>query len=122
MKSSYPLKSGILDEEGAGVAQPRNPIFRKQIKPKGDGFARAGEAFTQRQASKIFDIELYCMSFVQGNFERAIETAGEHGPELKHKYVALQATNFIRDGKSLDALKLYRRHSAPPYEQVIITW
>ena len=71
---------------------------------------------------KFFDIELYCESFVQGNFERAIETAGEHGPELKHKYVALQATNFIRDGKSLDALKLYRRHSAPPYEQVIITW
>ena len=56
----------------------------------------------------------------QGNFERAIETAGEHGQELKHKYVALQATNFIRDGKSLDALKLYRRHSAPPYEQASI--
>ena len=57
----------------------------------------------------------------QGNFERAIETAGEHGPELKHKYVALQATNFIRDGKTLDALKLYRRHSAPPYEQASIS-
>ena len=56
----------------------------------------------------------------QGNFERAIETAGEHGPELKHKYVALQATNFIRDGKSLDALKLYRRHTAPPLEQASI--
>ena len=54
----------------------------------------------------------------QGNFERAIETAGEHGPELKHKYVALQATNFIRDGKPELAVKLYRRHSAPPYEQV----
>ena len=108
----------LRESRNRGTQSLANKLYQR----KGKGFARDGEAFTQRQASKIFDIELYCKSFVQGNFERAIETAGEHGPELKHKYVALQATNFIRDGKSLDALKLYRRHSAPPYEQVIITW
>ncbi len=49
-----------------------------------------------------------------GEWEKAIETAGEQGSqELKHKYVAHHATQLIRDGDPVSALKLYRKHGAP---------
>jgi intraflagellar transport protein 172 len=44
----------------------------------------------------------------QGNWTKAIETAGEHGAELQHKYVAHYATELIHDGRPLDALNLYK--------------
>ncbi len=51
----------------------------------------------------------------QGEWTKAIETAGEQGgSELKHKYVAHHATQLIRDGDARSALQLYRRHGAPP--------
>jgi len=53
----------------------------------------------------------------QGEWERAIETAGEHGPELKHKYVALQATRLIQENDPREALALYRKHGSPAKEQ-----
>jgi intraflagellar transport protein 172 len=53
----------------------------------------------------------------QGEWERAIETAGEHGPDLKHKYVALQATRMIQERDARGALDLYKRHGTPAKEQ-----
>ncbi len=53
----------------------------------------------------------------QGEWERAIDTAAEHGQELKHKYVAHYAAELIQQGRATDALQLYRRHTAPPMPQ-----
>lgn len=53
----------------------------------------------------------------QGNWTKAIDTAGEHGPELQHKYIAHYATNLIHEGKVNDALNLYKKYGAPPYKQ-----
>ena len=53
----------------------------------------------------------------QGNWDRALETAATHGPEVLHKYVALCATQLIRDEKPQEALNLYKKHGAPAFAQ-----
>ena len=52
----------------------------------------------------------------QGNWSKAIATASGHGPEVLHKYVAMHATQLIREGNPQAALQLYTKHGAPPYQ------
>jgi len=52
----------------------------------------------------------------QGNWSKAIATASGHGPEVLHKYVAMHATQLIREGNPQTALQLYTKHGAPPYQ------
>jgi intraflagellar transport protein 172 len=42
----------------------------------------------------------------RGDWDRALETAAEHGNDVLHKYVALCATQRIREGKASDALQV----------------
>ena len=42
----------------------------------------------------------------RGDWDRALETAAEHGNDVLHKYVALCATQRIRDGRASDALQV----------------
>ena len=53
----------------------------------------------------------------QGNWERALDTAATHGPEMLHKYVAACATEAIRHGKPVEALDLYKKYGAPAFPQ-----
>ena len=43
----------------------------------------------------------------RGDWDRALETAAEHGNDVLHKYVALCATQRIREGRASDALKVF---------------
>lgn len=42
----------------------------------------------------------------RGDWDRALETASEHGNDVLHKYVALCATQKIKEGKAGEALQV----------------
>ena len=42
----------------------------------------------------------------RGDWDRALEMAAEHGNDVLHKYVALCATQRIREGRPRDALQV----------------
>lgn len=72
------------------------------------------------QAEQLANVDLISaldMYVEQGNWDKAIETAAQHGPELQHKYIALRATESIREEQPLEALKLYKKHGAPAFPQ-----
>lgn len=75
---------------------------------------------SEGQADQLASVDLTSaldMYVEQGNWAKAIDTAEQHGAELQHKYIALYATQLIRDGSPIDALGLYKKFSAPPYER-----
>ena len=69
------------------------------------------------QLASVDLISALNMFVEQGNWDRALETAAEHGPEVLHKYVAMCATDAIRDNKPIEALNLYKKYGAPAYPQ-----
>ena len=74
---------------------------------------------TKGNAKDLEDVDLISaldMYVEQGNWSKAIATASGHGPEVLHKYVAMHATQLIREGNPHTALQLYTKHGAPPYQ------
>ena len=74
---------------------------------------------TKGNAEQLADVDLISaldMYVEQGNWSKAIATASGHGPEVLHKYVAMHATQLIREGNPQAALQLYTKHGAPPYQ------
>ena len=74
---------------------------------------------TKGNAKDLEDVDLISaldMYVEQGNWSKAIATASGHGPEVLHKYVAMHATQLIREGNPQSALQLYTKHGAPPYQ------
>ena len=74
---------------------------------------------TKGNPEELADIDVIAaidMYVEQGNWSKAIATASGHGPELLHKYVAMNATQLIREGNPKAALQLYTKHGAPPYQ------
>ena len=74
---------------------------------------------TKGNAKDLEDVDLISaldMYVEQGNWSKAIATASGHGPEVLHKYVAMHATQLIREGNPQTALQLYTKHGAPPYQ------
>ena len=74
---------------------------------------------TKGNAKDLEDVDLISaldMYVEQGNWSKAIATASGHGPEVLHKYVAMHATQLIREGNPQAALQLYTKHGAPPYQ------
>lgn len=53
----------------------------------------------------------------QGHWNQCFETAKQHGPLVLHKYIALHATQLIKDGLTLDALNMYNKYDAPAFPQ-----
>ncbi|XP_071451009.1 intraflagellar transport protein 172 homolog [Hetaerina americana] len=56
----------------------------------------------------------------QGRWGPCLEKAKSHGGEkssLLHKYVAMYAADLLKDGKVLDALKLYKINGTPAFPQ-----
>ena len=53
----------------------------------------------------------------QGNWDKALDTAAEHGNDVLHKYLATHATNLIKDGQATQALQLYRKYGCPTFPQ-----
>ena len=74
---------------------------------------------TKGNAKDLEDVDLISaldMYVEQGNWSKAIATASGHGPEVLHKYVAMHATQLIREGNPQAALQMYTKHGAPPYQ------
>ena len=53
----------------------------------------------------------------RGDWDRALETAAEHGNDVLHKYVALCATQRIREGRASDALQVISQ-----IDQTLASW
>ena len=69
------------------------------------------------QLASVDLISALDMYVEQGNWERALDTAATHGPEMLHKYVATCATEAIRQGRPVEALELYKKYGAPAFPQ-----
>lgn len=53
----------------------------------------------------------------QGQWARCLEKAKSHSTPVLHKYVALNASQLLKDGYTLEALALYVEHGAPATSQ-----
>lgn len=53
----------------------------------------------------------------QGQWTRCIEKAKQHSAVVMHKYLALYATQLIRDNECVEALAAYIKYGAPPLQQ-----
>jgi len=55
----------------------------------------------------------------RGDWDRALETASEHGNDVLHKYVALCATQKIKDGRPGEALQVLLAFYSLNYSQYV---
>ena len=69
------------------------------------------------QLASVDLISALDMFVEQGQWDKALDTAAEHGTEILHKYVAIRATQQIKDGRPMDALQLYRKYGCPAFTQ-----
>ena len=94
----------------------------KELEPRLEGYVdekykhflkNEGKAEQLANVDLISALDMYVE---QGNWNKAINTASEHGPEVLHKYVAMYATQMIRDSQPENALDLYKQYGTPAYE------
>ena len=69
------------------------------------------------QLASVDLISALDMYVEQDQWDRALDTAAQHGQDILHKYVAQLATKHIREGQMLEALQLYRKYGAPAFQQ-----
>ena len=53
------------------------------------------------------------MYMEKGEWQKALETAEQHNPQVLHKYVALYATHLIKNGDTYRAMDQYVKYGAP---------
>lgn len=53
----------------------------------------------------------------QGSWTQCFETAKQYGTSVLHKYIAVCASKFLKEGKVLDAMDLYTKYEAPAFRQ-----
>jgi intraflagellar transport protein 172 len=97
------------------VAKELEPRLEPYVDQRYKDFLKnEGKADQLASVDLISALDMYVE---QGNWDRALETAATHGPEVLHKYVALCATQAIRDTKPVEALNLYKKYGAPAFPQ-----
>ena len=69
------------------------------------------------QLASVDLISALDMFVEQGNWDKALDTAAEHGNDVLHKYLATRATELIKDGQPAKALQLYRKYGSPAFSQ-----
>jgi len=95
------------------VAKELEPRLEGYVDEKYKTFLRSeGKA---EQLASVDIISALDMYVEQGNWNKAISTATNHGPEVLHKYVAIYASQLIKEGQPEAALDLYRQYGAPLY-------
>ena len=93
----------------------------KELEPRLEGYVdEKYKHFLKNEgrAEQLANVDLISaldMYVEQGNWNKAIKTASEHGPEVLHKYVAMYATQMIKDGQPENALDLYKQYGTPSY-------
>ncbi|XP_074541957.1 intraflagellar transport protein 172 homolog [Halichoeres trimaculatus] len=74
----------------------------------------------QGKVDSLVDVDVVAaldMYAERGQWEKCLETASKQNFKILHKYVALYATQLIKDGDPVKALQLYIQHGAPPNPQ-----
>ncbi|XP_043216719.1 intraflagellar transport protein 172 homolog isoform X2 [Amphibalanus amphitrite] len=97
------------------IAQEMEPSYLKYVEEKYKEFLK-----TEGQADALASVDVIqgLDMFVQkGQWQKCIETAKQHGPQVLHKYLALYAAHLIKENMPVDALKLYVKHGAPAQSQ-----
>ena len=94
----------------------------KELEPRLEGYVDEKYKYFLRNEGKteqLANVDLISaldMYVDQGNWNKAINTASEHGPEVLHKYVAMYATQMIRESQPESALDLYKQYGTPAYQ------
>ncbi|KAJ4427860.1 hypothetical protein ANN_23861 [Periplaneta americana] len=97
------------------VAKELEPTYEDYVDNRyKDWLKRQGRADQLADVDIIGALDLLAE---QGQWVKCLETAKQHGPQVLHKYVALYATQLIKDGYPLEALALYTKYDAPLYPQ-----
>lgn len=74
----------------------------------------------QGQVESLVDIDVMAaldMYAERGQWEKCLETASKQNFKILHKYIALYATQLIKEEEPVRALQLYVNHGAPPNVQ-----
>ena len=93
----------------------------KELEPRLEGYVDEKYKYflkNEGKAEQLANVDIISaldMYVEQGNWNKAINTAANHGPEVLHKYVAMYATQLIKDGQPENALDLYKQYGTPPY-------
>ena len=96
------------------VAKELEPRLESYVDDKYKYFLK-----NEGKADQLADVDLISaldMYVEQGNWKKALSTASQHGPEVLHKYVAINATQLIKDGNPGGALELYKKHGTPNFK------
>ncbi|XP_076029417.1 intraflagellar transport protein Oseg2 isoform X2 [Oratosquilla oratoria] len=117
------LVKDAIDAFIAGEEWGKAKKVAKELEPRYEPYIdSAYKEFlkTEGKAEALADVDLtgaLDMYVEAGQWTRAFETAGQHGPQLLHKYVAHYATQLIKDGQVVEALGLYKQYGSPAYPQ-----
>ncbi|XP_026810375.1 intraflagellar transport protein 172 homolog isoform X2 [Rhopalosiphum maidis] len=57
------------------------------------------------------------MLSAQGKWSKCLDVARPHGQVVLHKYIALYATDLLREGNAFEALNLYTQYDVPAFPQ-----
>ena len=93
----------------------------KELEPRLEGYVDEKYKYflkNEGKAEQLANVDIISaldMYVEQGNWNKAISTASNHGPEVLHKYVAMYATQMIKDRQPENALDLYKQYGTPPY-------
>ncbi|XP_029847708.3 intraflagellar transport protein 172 homolog [Ixodes scapularis] len=97
------------------VAKEFDPRLEEHVDRKYKEFLRhQGQTDQLANVDVIAALDLYAE---KQQWKKCLETAQQQGPEVLHKYVALCASQRIREGSPLEALRLYVDHGAPALPQ-----
>ncbi|KAK7792281.1 hypothetical protein R5R35_013312 [Gryllus longicercus] len=97
------------------VAQELEPRYESYVENRyKESLRREGRADQLADVDIIGALDLLSE---QGQWMKCLDTARQHGPNVLHKYVALYATQLIKEEQPFQALELYTKYDAPPFSQ-----
>ena len=110
-----------IDAFIAGEEWSKAKKVAKELEPRLESYVDEKYKYflkNEGKAEQLADVDLISaldMYVEQGNWRKALTTASEHGPEVLHKYVAMNATQLIKEGNPSGALDLYKKYGTPNY-------
>nr|XP_019960582.1 PREDICTED: intraflagellar transport protein 172 homolog [Paralichthys olivaceus] len=97
------------------VAKELKPRYEEYVDQKyKDHLKNHGKVDSLVRVDVMAALDLYAK---RGQWEKCLSTASQQSIKILHKYVALYATDLIKEGNALKALQLYLQHGASPNPQ-----
>ncbi|KAJ1528639.1 hypothetical protein ONE63_007034 [Megalurothrips usitatus] len=97
------------------IAKEYDPSYEAYVEGRQKDMLRS-----QGRVDQLADVDVISaldLMVEQSQWDRCIEAAAPHGPQVLHKYVALYASQLIKDGLTLKALGLYVKYDTPAFPQ-----